>query len=173
MQVGHALNMVAELPEWLEHARLPKHPAHAAAESFLMNCRMLVEFFWETRRDDIGSKHYNLAGHIAVKKPAAVREASKQVAHPSRRRLEVPLFLMTYEERDAVRRSLLDAGRSFGELCSHPDHRRLMGEYVRHAEALATWPPPRRLRRVYGANLMTTWLHTQLPRRGGLRSARG
>lgn len=32
MQVGHSLNLVCELPEWLEHAPLAKHLRHAVAE---------------------------------------------------------------------------------------------------------------------------------------------
>ena len=57
MQVGHALNMVAELPEWIEHlprldcpwgdevsvSALTKHPLHALREAFVANVRVQSE----------------------------------------------------------------------------------------------------------------------------------
>lgn len=96
MQVGHALNLLAELPEWLEDGRLPKHPRHAVAESFAMNCRILDEFFWNTSSGDIGRRDYETSGNLTVKRPKAITETvSKHVARLARARLDDPLVTMT------------------------------------------------------------------------------
>ncbi len=143
-QVGHALNLVCELPEWLEHGHLPKHPAHAAAESYAMNCRALCEFLWG-RKDhrDIRAANYEPATALTVERPPSIQfTASTQAAHFSRARLGDPFPSMTYEERSKVRDRLLDAATEFAERLNDDDSRQLMTSHVAHARTLAAWPPP-------------------------------
>lgn len=144
MQVGHALNLVCELPEWLERAPLPKHLRHAAAESFAMNCRVLVEFMWSSGwKGDIRASNYCGDGWLAGEKPAEISWlGDKHVADMTAARIHEPLVVLTYEQRCAIRDSLLEtAGRFVAAIVDEACAGRTAG-FVEHARTLAAWPPP-------------------------------
>lgn len=144
MQVGHALNLVCELPEWLERAPLPKHLRHAAAEAFAMNCRVLVEFMWSSgRKGDVRASDYCRDGWPDAAKPAEItRLGDKHVAHMTAARIDEPLVALTYEQRCEVRDTLLEtAVRFVAAIADEACAGRMVG-FVDHARTLAAWPPP-------------------------------
>ena len=145
MQVGHALNLVCELPEWLERAALAKHLGHAAAESFAMNSRVLVEFLWSTANydKDIRARDYCARRWLTGEKPAALSTlGDKHVAHMTAARLDDPLIQLTYGERVGIRDQLLATASKFAAAIDDPRCRDTMAGYVKHARKLASWPPP-------------------------------
>lgn len=145
MQVGHALNLVCELPEWLEHAPLAKHLRHATAESFAMNCRVLVEFLWSTARmpTDIKADDYCEAGWNPGEQPERIKfVGDKHVAHMTAARIHDPLVDLTYDERAEVRDELLEVVDDFANAIIDPGCTDTMTFYVKHARTLARWPPP-------------------------------
>lgn len=92
-QVGHAMNMVAELPRLTDDRSLPVAARVACLESYFMNLRVLVDFY-ARRRDDRDIHRHDF---LPAWDPAASstverlkREwdfASKQVAHLSKSRI--------------------------------------------------------------------------------------
>lgn len=144
MQVGHALNLVCELPEWLERAALPKHLSHSAAESFAMNCRVLVEFLWSSgRKGDIGACDYCGDGWLGDEKPAEItRLGDKHVAHMAAARIDEPLVALTYMQRCEVRDRLLETAAQFVAAIEDQACAGRMAGFVAHARTLCVWPPP-------------------------------
>ncbi len=144
MQVGHALNLVCELPEWIDRAPLPKHLRHAAAESFAMNCRVLGEFFRSTgRRPDVRASDYcDWTWNRANQPEGMGLLGDKHVAHMTAVRVTDPLVHQTYGERSDLRDALIGTARAFAEAIHDADASAVMVRYVGHAESLASWPPP-------------------------------
>lgn len=144
MQVGHALNLVCELPEWLERAPLPKHLRHAVAESFAMNCRVLVEFMWSSgRKGDIRASDYCRDGWLDGEKPSEVTWlGDKHVAHMTTARIDEPLVTLTYEQRCEVRDTLLKTAEQFAAAVEDEPSADRMAGFVVHARTLGVWPPP-------------------------------
>jgi hypothetical protein len=142
MQVGHALNLVCELPEWIERAPLPKHLRHAAAESFAMNCRALGEFFTSTgRRSDVRAGNY-CDWSKAARPDVLVHVGDKHVAHMTADRVTDPLVHQTYQERSDLREALIGTARAFAAAIHDPDASADMARNVDHAQSLISWPPP-------------------------------
>lgn len=144
MQVGHALNLVCELPEWLHRAPLPKHLRHAAAESFLMNCRLLDEFLRSasTFASDIRATSYCGDGWSPNGMPEDLRElVNKHVVHMTRERVEEPLVSLTYGKLVEIRQGLLGATDQFADAIIDERQREQMKGFVRRARTLAEWPP--------------------------------
>lgn len=145
MQVGHALNLVCELPEWIERSPLPKHLRHAAAEAFAMNTRVLAEFLWSTAsyRTDIRASDYCTTEWLQGERPSTIFvHGDKHVAHMTDERLRDPLVTLTYAERGSIRDQLLMTARAFAAAIDDPSRSALMSGYVDHASSLAIWPPP-------------------------------
>lgn len=144
MQVGHALNLVCELPEWLERAPLPKHLRHAAAESFAMNCRVLVEFMWNSGwNGDVRASDYCRDGWPDGEKPAEITWlGDKHVAHMTAARIHEPLVVLTYEQRCAIRDRILEAAEQFVAAIVDETCADRMAGFVAHARTLGMWPPP-------------------------------
>lgn len=144
MQVGHALNLVCELPEWLERAPLAKHLRHAAAESFAMNCRVLAEFFWNTAgyRSDIRAETYCGTGWSPGGEPTNLKTpGDKHVAHMTAARVDDPLVDSTSDGRAKIRDELLNAADGFAQAIQDQECETTMTGYVKHARTLAGWPP--------------------------------
>lgn len=144
MQVGHALNLICELPEWLERAPLPKHLRHAAEESFAMNGRVLVEFLWSSGwKGDIRACDYCGNGWLDGEKPAEISWlGDKHVAHMTSARSDEPLVVLTYEQRCAIRDRLLSTAEQFVAAIVDEACAERMAGFVEHARTLGTWPPP-------------------------------
>lgn len=145
IQVGHALNLVCELPEWLERAPLVKHLAHAAAESFAMNCRVLVEFLWSTATYDEDIRATDYCGEGWSPGEALVElkwMGDKHVAHMTAARIADPLVIVTYDERCEIRARLLNTAEQFAAAIEDSSSAKRMAGFVTHARALTSWPPP-------------------------------
>jgi len=143
MQVGHALNMVAELPEWMMHGSLPKHLRHACADSFLMQSRFLVDFFEKgDPRKDVLVADFELTEEIAANPPDMFDRASRQVAHPSRDRVRVPVDQLADEECREVRAQWFVVLEEFAAKLVDEELRRTMRGYIATARSRAVWPVP-------------------------------
>lgn len=156
VQLCHQLNMVAELPEWIAHGDLPKHPRHAAIESFLMNVRSIQAFLSGNGYPDDFLPAQLFSGAAWDPGPTAERWqvplaeaktfADKHVAHISRtERVSDPFPTLTYDTMSRYRTATqegiehLAAGlRSAGQTPAADT----LTAHLMTARSRAVWPVP-------------------------------
>lgn len=172
MQIGHALNMIAELPEWVAHwgevseqptgavepSALAKHPLHAMRESFVGNVRLMTEFLTTNRE-----RRTLLATHLfedqAPPWPPPTGEAwwwsvlasarklgNKQFAHVDIvERSTTPVRELGYTEMASFRSAVFEGTEDLLNTlrtAEHPDTAEILAELLAGARSRATWPIP-------------------------------
>ncbi|MBO0807967.1 MAG: hypothetical protein J2P32_06650 [Actinobacteria bacterium] len=84
-QVGHSLNMIAELPAHVDDPQTPKALRHAAVDAFFIHVRLLRDFLIEKNSRAIGWRDYTTGFNLppALRKPLAgpIDVAGREVAH--------------------------------------------------------------------------------------------
>jgi hypothetical protein len=113
-QVGHALNMLAELPRWASDTTLPIAVRAACLESFSINLRVTFEFFvarykkGRIHRDDylprwrpdpdratrLGRQYRSASAHVAHLSTERVTETGEFLVSPTAAELKLLSWLM-------------------------------------------------------------------------------
>lgn len=96
-QVAHSLNVIAELPRYIEDAQFPVGLRVAAIDGFFVHLRLLIDFLIKKQDPKYPAIHrddYAAGFHLGSEVPALYQRlnadydfASKHVAHLSRNRL--------------------------------------------------------------------------------------
>ncbi len=151
LQVGHALNMVAELPTRLDREhRMAWTVRLACLDSFLVNARLLADFFErrESKTTDISARRFASRWKASKEHRAVLHDlrddVGKHTAHLTDARLVQPLPRIPAERMSQVTDALINLAYSFAEALrlESPEVGSRFVEHLRQVERRRSWPPP-------------------------------
>jgi hypothetical protein len=135
MQVGHSLNMVAELPNYVDDVAFPVGLRVAAVDAFFVHLRLLAEFLVKKRdqhhpaihRDDFAPGFHlaSVDSNLYQRLDTAFELASRHVAHFSVDRVPDEKASGVQAVDAASLRRL--AGDAFGAVAAYIKHARTTG----------------------------------------------